>query len=180
MRVLNKVGCLLAIGGIVVYVLFAAGCSKELRVDQFGERWFVNTLAQEVRIEIRETDPDFTDMRSVDYVIAPGDTLIVEARCLDVNDGGGDCDNYDYSDYVGAGRGFGTFRFVFADGKAADYSDYWVSCDSINKAPSMEYGSLKRIPRDSVVCGWTRDRRYDPSVTELTYLIDSVDYNFAR
>ena len=122
------------------------------------------------------------------FDIIPGDTLIFPLECVD-----GVCWDLIYDYGVGSEpspdvRGsYGHFIFEYADGKQGKY-DFTV-CDSIGKTTTMFEPAIYNGLVDTygvsigdtvVYCGWRLSRKFRPRVDQYTYIIDSIDYQWAR
>ena len=161
-----------------------AGCSYPIESEWAAERRFVNALPGTVTLVVGNEPGD-----TIRYDIPPGDTLALPIRCFD-----GICDDQAYLFGVGADvpsvdvpGSFGHFIFEFSDGQRAQYRE--STCDSIDKSPALNVNvigtGLKEnfvvtVADSAVYCGWRSRWSVNPRVDTYTYVIDSVDYRWAR
>lgn len=141
-------------------------CSKEQSVEWHVERQVINTLNSSVRIQIVHPQID-----SIEYVIAPLDTLAFSGRCRDNGDGTG-CDSTDFPELISEE---GEVSLVFYDSKLADYGIR--TCDSIGKNIAI---GLQQAISSSNFCGYSFDRENPDGRAIVIYHIDSTDYQWAR
>lgn len=149
-----------------ICVLLVLSCSKEQSVDWQVERQIINTLSSQIRIQLVHPQID-----SVEYVIAPLDTLAFSGRCRDNGDGTG-CGSNDFPEHISEE---GEVSLVFDDLKLADYGI--GTCDSIGKNIAI---GLQRAISSSNFCGYSFDNENSNGLAVVIYHIDSTDYQWAR
>jgi len=158
---MNYIGLSLAI-----CVLLMFSCSKEQSVEWQVERQIINTLTRPVRIQIIHPRID-----SIEYAIAPLDTLSFSGRCRDNGDGTG-CDSNDFPELISEE---GEVSLVFDDLKLADYGI--STCDSIGKNIAI---GLQQAISSNNFCGYSFDNQNPNGLAIVIYRIDSTDYQWAR